>query len=164
MNPDECIHIIYDLRASDNVECFVCCTKDMSDAYIPESVLVYLDCMQRERKESVIYLDGVNAKSGVASSVAGKESDSGVEQERAEIKYEPVSEAESSTVKHESVSRIDSSSKKHESVSGVEPSPEPAEPVSAQPEVEVIPVSNVEVVSEEEDAKDSIRSLLSSLG
>lgn len=151
MSPDECIHIIYDLRASDNVECYVCCTKGMSDAHIPESVLVYLDCMQRERKESVIYLDSVESKTGVASSVAGKESDSMESQNKAEIKYE-------------SVSRAEPLNEKHESVSGVEPSPEPAESVSVQPEVEVIPMSSVEVVSEEENARDSIKGLLSSLG
>lgn len=164
MNPDECIHIIYDLRASDNVECFVCGTKDMSNAYIPESVLVYLDCMQRERKESVVYLDGVNTKTGVASSVAGKESNSGVVQEKAETKQESVSEAEPLNEKHEPDLKVEASNVKQESDSGVETSPKPAEPVSAQPEVEVIPASSVEVVSEGENARDSIKGLLSSLG
>jgi hypothetical protein len=164
MSHDECVDIICDLRASENVECFVCGTKDMSNAYIPESVLVYLDCMQRERKESVVYLDGVNTKTGVASSVAGKESNSGVEQEKAEIKHEPVSEAESSTVKHEPDLKVEASNVKQESDSGVETSPKPAEPVSAQPEVEVIPASSVEVVSEGKNARDSIKGLLSSLG
>lgn len=164
MSHDECVDIICDLKASDNVECFICGTKDMSNAYIPESVLVYLDCMQRERKESVVYLDGVNTKTGGASSVVEKESASGVEQEKAEMKQESVSEAESLNEKQESVSEADSSSEKYEFVLGVETSPESAEPVSAQPEVEVIPVSSVEVVLESDSARDSIKSLLGSLG
>lgn len=159
MSHDECVDIICDLKVSDNVECFVCGTKDMSDVYIPESVLVYLDCMQRERKESVVYLDGVKSKTGVEPSVSSKEFDSGIEQEKAEIKQEPVSKAESLNKKQESVSEADSSSEKY---AGVALSSKSAEPVSAQPEVEVIPASSVEVVSEE-DAKDSIKSLLGSL-
>lgn len=168
MSCNECVDIICDLKASDNVECYVCCTKDMEEAYIPEAVLVYLDCMQRERRESVIYIDSVESKtrnipkSEVASSVVEKESESGELQDKAEIKYEPDSKVDSLNADQESVSGAKSSTEKHES--GVETSPEPAEPVLSQPEVEVIPASSVEVVSEEESARDSIKGLLSSLG
>lgn len=163
MSRNECVDIICDLKASDSIECYVCCTKDMEEAYIPEAVLVYLDCMQRERKESVIYIDSVESKtrniqkSGVEPSFISKESDSVVESE-------PDSKVDSSNAEQESVSEEEVSNVKHESKSGVATSPEPAEPVSSQPEVEVIPASSVEVVSEEESAKDSIRSLLGSLG
>lgn len=170
MNPDECTHIIYDLRASDNVECFVCCTKDMEEAYIPESVLIYLDCMQRERKESVIYIDSVESKtrnipkSGVASTDIRKEPDSVIVQDKIDIRQKAVSEAKSSTERQEPVSKVDLSNAKHESNSGVAAPPEPVEPVSAQSEVELIPSSSVEIVSDEESARDSIKSLLGSLG
>lgn len=92
----------------------------------------------------------MNENSGVASSVAGKESASGVEQEQVSI-AEPLNE------KHEPDLKVEASNVKQESVSGVEPSP-------AQPEVEVIPASSVEVVLESDSARDSIRSLLGSLG
>lgn len=163
MSRNECVDIICDLKASDSIECYVCCTKDMEEAYIPESVLVYLNCMQRERKESVIYIDSVESKtrniqkSGVEPSFISKESDSVVESE-------PDSKVDSLNAEQESASEEEVSNVKHASESGVATSPEPAEPVSAQPEVEVIPASSVEVVSEEESAKDSIRSLLGSLG
>ena len=65
--------------------------------------------------------------------------------------------------KHEPDLKVEASNVKQESDSGVETSPKPAEPVSAQPEVEVIPASSVEVVSESDSARDSIRSLLGSL-
>lgn len=163
MSRNECVDIICDLKASDSIECYVCCTKDMEEAYIPESVLVYLDCMQKDRKESVVYIDSVESKtrniqkSGVEPSVIDKESNSVMENK-------PDSKVDSSNAEQESVSEAEVSNEKYESSSGVETSPEPAEPVSSQPEVEVIPASSVEIVSEEEDAKDSIRSLLSSLG
>ena len=80
------------------------------------------------------------------------------------VESEPDSKVDSLNAEQESVSEEEVSNVKHESKSGVATSPEPAEPVSSQPEVEVIPASSVEVVSEEESAKDSIRSLLGSLG
>lgn len=173
MSRNECVDIICDLKASDNVECYVCCTKDMEEAYIPESVLVYLDCMQRERKESVVYIGNTKAdimgeesvsSAVVETSVIDKESDSVVVQNKTGLENEPASEAKSLSEKQQSDSKIETLTEKHESDLGVETSPEPAEPVLSQPEVEVIPASSVEVVSEEEDARDSIKGLLSSLG
>lgn len=184
LSSEDSFRLLDDLRTSNCNEVIVCSSVESANKYLPEAIRFYLFSMQRERQDSVVYIGdsvsnntvsrrfSVNPASktavtenlGVASSVVEKESDSGVVQEKAETKQESVSEAEPLNEKHEPDLKVEASNVKQESDSGVETSPKPAEPVSAQPEVEVIPASSVEVVSEGENARDSIKGLLSSLG
>lgn len=184
LSSEDSFRLLDDLRTSNCNEVIVCSSVESANKYLPEAIRFYLFSMQRERQDSVVYIGdsvsnntvsrrfSVNPASktavtenlGVASSAVEKESDSGVVQEKAETKQESVSEAEPLNEKHEPDLKVEASNVKQESDSGVETSPKPAEPVSAQPEVEVIPASSVEVVSEGENARDSIKGLLSSLG
>ena len=167
LNSEDSFKLLDDLRISNCNEVIVCSSVESANKYLPEAVRFYLISMQHEQKDSVIYIGdsvsnntvsrrfsvnsasktAVNENLGVASSVVEKGSASVELQDKAEPD-----------------SKVETLTEKHKSESGVAAPPEPAEPVSAQSKVEVIPISSVEVVSEEEDARDSIKGLLSSLG
>lgn len=55
MSHDEGMRLIHDLRVSNCSECIVCGTRDSLSGYIPDGLMMYLDSMQYDRADSVIY-------------------------------------------------------------------------------------------------------------
>lgn len=172
LSSEESFKLLDNLRTSNCNEVIVCCSVEDASNHLSEAVRYYLGSMQHERRDSVIYIGDSVSNNTVSrrfavnpvSKTAVINEYLEVAQDKIDIRQESDSEVETSNAEQEPVSNIDLLSEKYESSSEVETSPEPAESVSAQPEVEVIPISSVEVVSEEEDARDSIKGLLSSLG
>lgn len=70
MNYEENMKLIYELKVSNCSECFVCGTKDLISKHISEGVMLYLDAMQHDWKDNVVYAGDPVSKtnSGVALS------------------------------------------------------------------------------------------------
>ncbi|MDE7477973.1 MAG: hypothetical protein K2M91_08485, partial [Lachnospiraceae bacterium] len=56
MSREECLRLMTELRTSGCNEILICSTKDLAQNYIPDTLMTYLDSLQLDRMDNVVYI------------------------------------------------------------------------------------------------------------
>ena len=56
MSREECLRLMTELRTSGCNEILICTTKDLAQKYMPDTLMTYLDSLQLDRMDNVVYI------------------------------------------------------------------------------------------------------------